>query len=50
MSPGSFDEFFARGQQWLATHGSFEHEGGEVADITRTYVRQQTKAKFVVMT
>ncbi len=48
MSPGNFDDFFARGQQWLATHGSFEHEG--VADITRTYVRQQTKSKFVVMT
>jgi hypothetical protein len=48
MSPGSFDEFFARGQKWLSTHGSFEHEG--VADITRTYVKQQAKAKFVVMT
>jgi hypothetical protein len=53
MTPGGFDEFFARGQQWLATHGSFEHEGPKsagVADITRTYVRQQTKSKFVVMT
>src|SRR5436305_1918612 len=27
MSPGSFDEFFARGQTWLAMHGKFEHEG-----------------------
>ena len=52
MSPQSFDEFFARGQQWLATHGKFEHEtvdeGGAV-DITRTYVRQQMKSRFVVM-
>jgi hypothetical protein len=52
MSPQSFDEFFARGQKWLATHGKFEHEGvGKgVADITRTYVKQQVKSKFVVMT
>jgi hypothetical protein len=51
MSPAGFDEFFARGQQWLATHGSVEHEGvhAGVADITRTYVRQQAKSKFVVM-
>jgi hypothetical protein len=51
MSPSNFDEFFARGQQWLATHGSFEHEGqGEgVADITRTYVRQQARSKFVTL-
>jgi hypothetical protein len=52
MSPTSFDDFFARGQQWLSTHGSVEHEGKDksVADITRTYVRQQAKSKFVVMT
>ena len=24
--PAEFDEFFARGQQWLATHGKVEHE------------------------
>jgi hypothetical protein len=48
MSPGSFDEFFARGQKWLATHGRFEHEG--TMDITRTYVRQQARSRFVVMT
>ncbi len=46
MSPLEFDDFFSRGQKWLATHGTFEHEG--VADITRTYVRQQAKSKFVV--
>lgn len=51
MSAENFDAFFARGQQWLATHGKFEHEKGKegVADITRTYVRQQIKSKFVVM-
>ena len=48
MSPATFDDFFARGQQWLATHGKFEHEGA-VADITRTYVRQQVRSKFVVL-
>lgn len=48
MSPNEFDEFFACGQQWLATHGKFEHEGTTM-DITRTYVRQQIKSKFVVM-
>ncbi len=48
MTPNSFDDFFSRGQHWLASHGSFEHEG--VADITRTYVKQQAKSKFVVMT
>ncbi len=46
MSPAAFDEFFARGQKWLATHGQVQHEG--VVDITRTYVRQQIKSKFVV--
>ena len=56
MSPQSFDEFFDRGQRWLATHGKFEHESADgagatrgVADITRTYVKQQVRPKFVVM-
>jgi hypothetical protein len=48
MSPLQFDTFFERGQRWLATHGRFEHEGA-VADITRTYVKQQVKSKFVVL-
>jgi hypothetical protein len=48
MSPEGFDAFFARSQQWIGTHGRVVEEG--VADITKTYVRQQTKAKFVVMT
>jgi hypothetical protein len=46
MSEQQFDDFFERGQKWLATHGRFEHEG--VADITNTYVKQQRKSKFVV--
>jgi hypothetical protein len=68
MSPAEFDEFFERGQKWLATHGRVEHEpaskpvaaksgkrrpskasAGSVVDITRTYVRQQVRSKFVVM-
>jgi hypothetical protein len=60
MSPQAFDDFFDRGQQWLATHGKFEHEpaegerrdseaANEIADITRTYVKQQVRSKFVVM-
>jgi hypothetical protein len=47
MTPQAFDDFFARGQKWLATHGKFEHEG--TVDITRTYVRQQVRSKFVVL-
>lgn len=47
MTPHAFDDFFARGQQWLTTHGQVQHEG--TVDITRTYVRQQVKSRFVVM-
>jgi hypothetical protein len=47
MSPATFDEFFERGQSWLATHGRFEHEG--TVDITKTYVKQQMKSRFVVL-
>lgn len=46
MSPNEFDDFFEKGQQWLATHGKFEHEGA--VDITRTYVRQQARSNFIV--
>jgi hypothetical protein len=46
MSQPGFEEFFARGQQWLATHGKPQPRG--VVDITRTYVRQQVRSKFVV--
>jgi hypothetical protein len=47
MGPGEFNDFFERSQQWLATHGQTQHEG--VVDITRTYVRQQVRSRFVVM-
>ncbi len=48
MAPEQFDAFFARGQKWLSTHGK-PHEP-QTMDITRTYVRQQIKSKFVVIT
>lgn len=47
MTTEEFDHFFTRSQQWLATHGRL-HEQGAV-DITRTYVRQQARSKFIVM-
>jgi hypothetical protein len=47
MTPHAFDDFFARGQSWLSSHGQVQHEG--TVDITRTYVRQQVKSRFVVM-
>jgi hypothetical protein len=51
MTPVEFDAFFERGQKWLSTHGKFEHEAAStgVADLTRTYVKQQVKSKFIVM-
>jgi hypothetical protein len=48
MSQGNFDEFFTRGQKWLASHGKPGAEGQ--MDITRTYVRQQIRPKFVLLT
>ncbi|MDB5296095.1 MAG: hypothetical protein JWO31_2078 [Phycisphaerales bacterium] len=47
MSPAGFDEFFDRGQRWLSAHGK-PGEGGTM-DITRTYVKQQVRPRFVVM-
>jgi hypothetical protein len=47
MSGEDFDGFFERGQKWLSVHGKAQHAG--TVDITRTYVRQQIKSKFVVM-
>ena len=45
-----FDAFFARAQRWLATHGTVQHEDPTgTVDISRTYVRQQLKSKFVVL-
>jgi hypothetical protein len=50
MALDGFNQFFERGQQWLATHGKFEHEAAEgTVDITHTYVRQQIKSRFVVL-
>ena len=49
MMPTAFDEFFSRGQQWLSTHGTVEHEAASV-NITHTYVRQQARSKFIVIT
>jgi hypothetical protein len=50
MPPADFDAFFARAQRWLATHGTVQHEDPtRTVDITRTYVRQQLKSKFVVL-
>lgn len=48
MSPADFDEFFTRGQHWLATHGRVQPD--QSVDITRTYVRQQAKSKFLNVT
>lgn len=53
MSPEGFDAFFERGQRWLSAHGRVvaeEAERGEgTLDITRTYVKQQMKSRFVVL-
>jgi hypothetical protein len=52
ISPGDFDAFFERGQKWLATHGRAKHDAAgdaKTLDITRTYVRQQVRSKFIVM-
>jgi len=57
MSTNEFNDFFERGQAWLATHGRVEHESADpsatpqaagVVDITRTYVKQQVRSKFIV--
>ncbi len=50
MSPLEFDDFFARSQRWLATHGR-PHESSKdgALDVTRTYVKQQVRPRFVVL-
>jgi len=52
MTPPQFETFFDRGQQWLRTHGKFEHESAAqmpgVADITGRYRKLQRRAKFSV--
>lgn len=50
MGIHEFDDFFERGQRWLATHGRIEHEQvSDVLNITQTYSRQQAKSRFVVL-
>ena len=50
MTEAEFDAFFTRGQRWLATHGKpHDGGGGESLDITRTYVKQQARSRFVVL-
>ena len=56
MGDAEFGDFFDRGQRWLATHGR-PHEcpmsGGagasDALDITRTYVKQQVRSRYVVL-
>ena len=52
MTEAEFDAFFTRGQRWLATHGrphdAASGEGGSL-DITKTYVKQQARSRFVVL-
>jgi hypothetical protein len=49
MSNAEFDDFFQRGQEWLATHGRVEHEASKgLVNITRTYVKQQLRSRFIV--
>lgn len=51
MSEAGFDEFFARGQRWLATHGRVHERTEETGmlDITRTYGKQQARSRFLVV-
>ncbi|MGN6504183.1 MAG: hypothetical protein ACTHM6_01350 [Tepidisphaeraceae bacterium] len=48
MSPEGFDELFQRSQRWLSVHGKRTDEESTI-DITRTYVKQQIKSKFVTL-
>lgn len=48
MTPGEFDEFFTRGQDWLATHGTPTEGAAGTMDIQHKYVKQQAKSRFVV--
>ena len=53
MSTDEFDDFFQRGQKWLTTHGRVPEQPDAkrdgTLDITRTYVRQQLRSRFVVI-
>lgn len=50
MNGKQFNRFFERGQAWLQAHGKPHEEGAAegTLDITRTYVKQQTKSSFEV--
>ena len=48
MTPDAFDTFFHRSQRWLTSHGKPTDDTATL-DITRTYVRQQVRSRFVVM-
>lgn len=60
MSPGAFEELFARGQHWLEAHGKRPEAAAagkgkrkkkpdpHTLDITRTYSRQQARSNFIV--
>jgi hypothetical protein len=47
MTRAEFDEFFTRSQNWLTTHGKMLTDGA--VDITKTYVKQQARSRFIVM-
>ena len=50
MSVAEFDRFFSRGQKWLAAHGRpHDSAGNGTVDITRTYVKQQARSRFIVI-
>jgi hypothetical protein len=48
MRPQEFSDFFDKSQEWLSTHGKPTPDPA-TRDITRTYVRQQLRSKFVVV-
>ena len=44
MMAEEFEDFFERGQRWLATHGRVRED--RRVDITRTYVKQMRPSRF----
>ena len=48
LSPSGFDELYARSQRWLTVHGK-PTDDKTTMDITRTYVKQQVRSRFVVL-
>ena len=51
MTADEFDAFYQRGQKWLSTHGKPHAAAGDngTLDLTRTYVKQQAKSRFIVL-